>query len=859
MNRVLTRKIRFLGIGATAAIALILLTLAVTFYTLQTNWFKNKVRATVIAAMEQASGGTVELGSFHYDWHSLTADFQNVVVHGSEPISAKPLFRAASIRIGFKLVSFFRRKIDIVFLVVDRPQFNLRIAGNGGTNIPSPKLGRRSASQTIEALLNLKVQHFEFRNGVFQTEARAVPLNVRGDNVGLLLTYDGRGPRYRIRIKCRQLQVDAEGWPRIEAQVDASAQIERDRLSIQRATFQSNGSTAALSGTLRHFANPVADLQIASRLDATEVAKISGFTGLRGGELALDGTVHSDESTPVTFSGKLSGRNVIYRYGSHTLKDVNFDSNVIANREDALFQRLSMSAAGARLNGEAVAEQYREFRFDGTVSGLRVREAAPFLTPKPLPWTGVASGAVHLECALEPRADNFVVESKLRIAPEGSGIPLSGDIDFKYRRRGGQLDFGSSHVNLPATRLSFAGGLGGSLQVAFDSANLDDVRRIASIAAPALQNAPLPVLAANGSAHFDGTVLGPLKNPQITGHVALIHFQEQGEMWDQLQARIIVSAGQLEFSSATLDRAALHVSASGRIGLDRWTAGQASPLHLQAQFKGADLAQFKLPVRAGIASGSIDLDGSAIDPRGKAQITIDNLDAHGETLNQVQFTADIAGQQIRVTRGEARAGPALLSFSGVYKHAPGNWREGDAGIKVDSNAFPIASLRPVRRYEPGLNAQFDIHAEAAAHIAPGLIQPQEANGTAVFRQVTVDNVPYGSMTFQAATHGQMLGANFSGDLRGSHVSGDAQVQLAPGNPAKGQVHLDRIELSTLNAILRPGTAHETTSNCPSEDFFRADFRSKDRFRNPKNCAARCSSIDSSLVRTSPAAETAAPI
>ncbi len=67
------------------AIAILVLLVAGAMYALQTSWFKQNVRERVISAVQQATGGRVEIGSFDYNWRTLSAEFRNFVVHGTEP------------------------------------------------------------------------------------------------------------------------------------------------------------------------------------------------------------------------------------------------------------------------------------------------------------------------------------------------------------------------------------------------------------------------------------------------------------------------------------------------------------------------------------------------------------------------------------------------------------------------------------------------------------------------------------------------------------------------------------------------------------------------------------------------------
>jgi translocation and assembly module TamB len=810
----MSQRIRKIVIGLAAAIGLVLLTLATGLFALQTSWFKNKVREKIVGAIEGSTGGTVRLGAFDYSWPTLTGDFQNLVVHGTETADAAPLFRADSIHVRLRIISLFKREVDVASLIVNRPQIHVSIAADGETNVPSPRLGRRSSADTIADLLDLKVRHFEFNNGIFEAAARKTGLSLRGENISVLLIYDRRGPQYKVKISSHSTRVDAEQWPAIDIQLDVSAQLERDRVVVQRAAFMAGSSSVVASGTLQHFARPTGDFKVVSQLAAADLAKIPSFTDLHRGQFTLDGTAHYDDSTRFTFVGTMAGRDVLYRYGSFIPKGVDFHSDVHANQQRAEFTRLTLNVGRAHLAGEAMLPNYRELQLDGTVTGLSTAEAVTWVSARPLPWTGVANGTIHAHGSLGAPWPNLRLDGKVRItaaSPGAPGVPVSGDVEATYRRPGNVIEFKPSHLDSANTQVSFSGKVGAALQVTLDSKDLNDVKPVLPYVSSNSNAIAFPLLLKNGSAHFDGIVAGPLRNPQLAGNLALTHFRMQGQICDQLLSRVVLSSDDLAFSSAVIDQASLHATATGHVALENWTPMASGSLRLHAQFRGADIGKLfagyraiKLPMIRGLASGAIDIDGSPIDPRGSAEITIDNVNAYGESINQVHIAATVGGDEAQITRGRMQAGPAVMSFSGRFRHALRSWGDGDIQMRIDSNGFPLASLTPVRQYGPGLNAQFEIHAEAAVRITAGHIEPRNADGTALFRKITVNNVPYGGITFNAATRGQLLKTSFSGDLRGSRLSGSAEVQLPAGNSAKGEVHLDRIALSTLNSVLNRG-------------------------------------------------------
>lgn len=790
-----------------AVMALVVIAAVVTF---QTNWFKNKLRGRVVAALEQASGGTVELGGLDYNWHTLTAEFRKVIVRGSERADSAPLFRANSIDVGLRIVSVIDRNIDIASLIVDRPEVHLVFAADGSTNIPSPRLGRRTAGETLQSLLNLKVRHFEFRDGSIDAEAKHLPLTARGDGLFVLLTYERLRHRYSVTIRSRQMQVDSAPWRSLNVQLDAGAELERDRVVIRRAKLTHAASSLEASGELRDFAAPSAVFKLSSRIQAADLASIPAFSHLRSGELTFEGAAHYEASTSLAVSGIVTGRQITYNSRIFPLQELDFQSDVTANGEQAIFSRLTISALGAHVTGRAETIGYRQLQLDGRLSGLSVSEAGFVFCRKRLPWSGTATGLVHIESSLVHRSPGFMMQTKLQIAPGSGGIPLSGDVDSTYLWPGNSLEITSSHLQLPNTQLSLSGTVGKTLLLVLDSRRLDEVNPALSLVGLLWPATRMPELARNGSAHFDGTIVGAARDPQITGTAAFTSFRIHGEPWDQFRSHVIASANSIEFSSMSIDRGGLHATGSGRLGLDNWTLRADSPMQVQGEFKRTDLGVLArsqslvhLPILHGIASGSIDLRGSFLEPQGTVQLAISNLDAYGQMLHTIELAATLTGDSIRIERGRVESAAAVVSFSGTYKHGPGTWNAGDARIALDSNAFPLASLTFPRRYMPGLDALLEVHGEAAMHIAEGRVELTHANGSAILRHLTVKNVPYGDVLFDVTTHGTVLETKFSGDLRGSQLSGKAQVQLTPGNPTKGEVQLAQIDFRALSEVLNP--------------------------------------------------------
>src|SRR5437763_14237109 len=94
-------------------VGLIVVVLVAAIVIVQTDWFRNTVRTKLVAAVEDATGGNVEVGSFNFDWHHLRVQIRNFVIHGTEPTGAAPLLRATLLQVDLKLTTPFKPFVDI--------------------------------------------------------------------------------------------------------------------------------------------------------------------------------------------------------------------------------------------------------------------------------------------------------------------------------------------------------------------------------------------------------------------------------------------------------------------------------------------------------------------------------------------------------------------------------------------------------------------------------------------------------------------------------------------------------------------------------------------------------------------------
>src|SRR5689334_9350949 len=115
--------------------ALVLLTIAVAVtgvYVAQSGWLREKVRQRIVDEASRASGGRVEIGPFRFDWKTLTAELDNVVVHGTEPEGQAPLLAIDRVVVELRIISLVERDFDVARVEVERVRAHLIVDANGG-------------------------------------------------------------------------------------------------------------------------------------------------------------------------------------------------------------------------------------------------------------------------------------------------------------------------------------------------------------------------------------------------------------------------------------------------------------------------------------------------------------------------------------------------------------------------------------------------------------------------------------------------------------------------------------------------------------------------------------------------------
>lgn len=301
---------------------------------LSSNQFENVVRKRIIAQLAAATGGLVEIRSFHWQLTDLEAEAGGVVIHGLEEPGEAPFAEIESLRARISILGFLSPRILLRELDVRKPEFHLIVYPDGSTNQPYPTRPRELKKPVMETLFDLRAGHVSAEQGSFVFDSRAsgfdfakryLPLDFQANDVSVQMKYvpgEGKNPEsYHIETGVRNLNLlrggktpSASDFP---AYIQASIDLTRDAafirsLTVTEHTRGEKERVLNVSATFSDFAHPRWEGKARGEFDLHLLNPILGYPFTPEGvarmdlsasgdsqDFRIDGPVHVDDGAYV--------------------------------------------------------------------------------------------------------------------------------------------------------------------------------------------------------------------------------------------------------------------------------------------------------------------------------------------------------------------------------------------------------------------------------------------------------------------------------------------------------------------------------------------------------------------------------
>jgi translocation and assembly module TamB len=804
---------------------------------LRSSWFYEKVRTGIIGTVEKATGGRVEIASLEFDWKQLRAEVKSLVIHGTEPADKPPLFRAASVSVGLKIISALKRDIDVQYLEVADPHVYLVVDRDGRTNVPSPKVKSAGTHSSIETILNLAVGRFEVRNGVFEVESQGrTPFDARGRNLNARLLYDLAGPRYRGNIYVQPLDVTWGGYGPLPLGIALAVTIEKNRIAIDSARLTNATNRVDISGLIEDLASPHGKFEYDARVSLADVGRTVRVRELRQGAVRVAGSAIWAGSSGVSLTGRLHATGVEYRDSFLRLTDFRLDGPVTASAKgvDATALRIageymdsrnsvlgegqiahvalrgkdldlggvSLDGLGGSFNGDANLRDLNRYTVNGEISGFEVKRAVGLFVSISLPWDGRASGPIHLDGSFR-RPKDLRAGSNIAVSPALQGDPIHGQVTLSYVAETSVLDLGRSTLSLPHSRADFSGALGGQLQVHVETRDLSEI-----LPAFGPSASTLPVKLQNGVAMFDGTVTGKLDQPLILGHLRATSFMYAGESADGFEADVNVSADSLRLQNAAIVRGSLRAQFQGSVALSDWKIADTGQISANGTLRNAAVADLAALMNSknfpatGTLSGSAQVAGTIGEPYITADLDVARGSLGGEPFDSLRAHVNYSGRTIAVTSAQVAAGAGQIQLTATFDHAPDHFDTGRLRFQVSSNTMPLDQIHALLEARPGIKGAAQLTAGGDIELVP------PRNGQEGFRitefhadlsakGLQLTEQPLGDAHLTVNSQNQLLRAHLESDIAHSAVRGDGEWRLEGDYPGSATITFTGLNFAQL--------------------------------------------------------------
>ncbi len=777
--------LRIAAVGVALAIALA----AVALWIAQSDWVRERARNLIVQETERATGGRVELGTFRFDWHTLTADVDRFVLHGTEPAGSAPLVSVKHASIQLEVLSLVRRDFRIRKSEAIQPDGHLIVAADGQTNIPRPKV-RNAGKGVAQMILDLKIGAFDLRQGSILLEVagqppKILPWDARGENLTAQVAYEELQGRYSGTVSLAPLHLK-----QFDIELQASASMEADRILITRALLKTGESEVELRNTmLSHFAAPVWTGQYQAKL------ALKNFTRLARGTVNAVGTARYVSLSDYHAAGNVTSTD----FGIDVFRNMRVQADFEADTDKVAVKRARVQTLGGEITGAGELLDFERFKASGQLAHFNLAQVVAKVvaqqTKQKLPYDATISGPFEVRGSLRQLQGS----AQLELGPAREGPAVRGQVGLNFNSATRKIDLGHSVVDLPHSHVEATGTLGESLQVKLDSGDAGDLLPFLPGERPDL---------AFGALHFEGTVQGPLEHPRVAGFATAQTVRFEKQHLDAVAGDFTLNENQLAIRKSEANFAGIPCHVIGNIELKNWLLTPKSTLNGTVDLTGSELSKVlavagekDIPV-TGMLSGTAKVTGSVGDPRAAGDLTLAKGQIYGQPFDSISGHAQVVDRKAATFTGLFISGAKRVNISTRFDQAS----EGRVEFNLTSNTMPLNEIHLVRERQPDIHGFGKFHADGVLRIARDRKNEQRVdleslNADASANDLELTGRNLGNARLLAQTKDGVLVARFDSNAANASIHGDGTMRLNGDYPLEGKVKFSNAGLNSLITLI----------------------------------------------------------
>jgi translocation and assembly module TamB len=789
--------------------------------------FRETVRTRVVAELQHATGGKVEIESFTWKLSTLHFEIRNLTIHGREAANEIPYVHADRISVGVKIISFFSRKISLEKADIDGAVLHLMVYPDGATNQPSPQATRQEI-ESAQDLFDLAIKETTINNGTLMLNQERIPFSLAGKEISAGMSYVPSEKAYDGHLDLTPVQIAYSNTAPVQADLHLKFLLREKETEIKSLKVATKTSQLEGSGTVRNYNNPEVTLQYQAALDLPEVARQARVPELRAGRADIKGAL-TYQGRHYSSQGNLSVRDLEWRDVRVHLTGVDGNAPYTLTPEKIVLPRLIAHAFGGNVQGDLQITNWNAPASGRTgpqqsgatklhLSGVNIRKVAEAVSTARLrldkvELAGNVSGDIHSSWSGSPEkaVSSFKLEVNPPANPTAKEVPVTAQLQATYHGDLRTLDVAGLTLATRAIRVSATGGLGSDKAQARVSLNATDLHELQPALDALAPGTRIPV-SLEGRSSFNGAIFGKLDALSARGHLDLEKFDTEFRVvssspaghaaardlsrrlhWDALSADLNYSPSLVSLQRGTLRRGAAQFGFSAGATLhqgnfDERTSQLNLTLHIQNENVSdiQALAEINYPV-TGVVNADLQIAGALSNLHGGGKVQITRLTAYGEPYKT--FTTDLRlnGSNAALENIFLGHNGARLTGSAAYDFGGKNFRFDLTAANIDFDSFH--ELMPAR---------LSVQGQAGFHVTgSGTEDAPVINGQLDLRSIVLNHELVGSMTVQVETRGEDAILRGRSDFTDADLSVDGKVHLRGDWPGDLGLTFSRLDFDPL--------------------------------------------------------------
>jgi translocation and assembly module TamB len=813
-------------------VALVVLTSAALLWYVHTDSFQTMVRGRLVSALENITGGRVELAKLSIVPFRFRVEVHDLTIHGTEPAGEVPYAHVDRLTAEIKIISVFERQYGFHSLILEHPVVHIIVHPDGSTNQPAPRIPGNVETSPLQEVFDISISRLQVIGGELLWNNELIPLQVLAKNVSTGMNYSLLHNNYEVLLRLQRAEMQLRNLQPLLSSVAARLTLGRNYLNVNSFEWSSGSSRLELTGRLDDFQRPKFSGNYNGRFDLSDAVRIAPVPQLRSGFLELGGNGTWAAQDFFT-TGKATFKNLEwsdshlllrnasgsanYSLSSSALKIFDIQARILGGSASGNLETVNWLTAGPAKTGSADEQKgsltfkLKDISMAALTSAVRTRRLslgrvrlAGFLNASfETRWTG----------SIQRSETSFNVTAAPPPQPGAGEIPLTGNVIGVYRARNDELDLNTLNLGSRSTQIQASGKLSTTamLRLSIATSDLHEWQPLlASLGGPSL---PATL---HGRAAFNGSASGRLRDFSIAGHLQANNLDTplgsaegpaKHAHWDSLATDIHASPNGVSARNGILTHGAtvIRFDASAEFQDGHFT--DESPIAAHVQVRQADaaelqsLAGFDYPL-TGRVSLFLTASGKKSDPYGDGHLDLTNGTVYGQPLANLTSDVHFSHHELQLNNAVATYRDGQIAGGASY-----NWQNRGFHFNLNGDNFNLVHFSQVQPGRIKVAGKLDFTARG-----DGTLDAPTVSANIRLRELSFDNERAGDFTFDAITHGAEMQLIGRSNFQNAQLAIDGDIHMRDDWPA--QLSL-RFEALDVDSLLRPYLGDRVEGHVPA--------------------------------------------